>query len=111
MAHVQLPHTEAEFDNILVFCLGENHWCNYIEGDTTFICVIAGFNVAELTPSTPTSSANGSMPSIPLPDGGMSTVTRLFYQIMYKFAQKCLYIDYFSYFCIKYCRRAVNGVS
>ena len=35
------------------FCLGENHWCEYIEGDTTFICVIAGFNAAELTPKYP----------------------------------------------------------
>ena len=51
--HVQLPHTEAEFDNILGFCLGENHWCDYIEGDTTFICVIAGFNAEELTPKYP----------------------------------------------------------
>ena len=27
--------------------------CNYIEGDTSFICVIAGFNAAELTPKYP----------------------------------------------------------
>ena len=53
VAHVQLPRTEAEFDNILGFCLGENHWCDYIEGNTTFICVIAGFNAAELTPKYP----------------------------------------------------------
>ena len=53
VAHVQLPRTEAEFDNILGFCLGENHWCDYIEGDFTFICVIAGFNAAELTPKYP----------------------------------------------------------
>ena len=39
--------------NILGFCLGENHWCDYIEGDTTFICVIAGFNAEELTPKYP----------------------------------------------------------
>ena len=32
VAHVQLPKTEAEFDNILGFCLGQNHWCEYIEG-------------------------------------------------------------------------------
>ena len=50
---VQLPRNEAEFDNILDFCLGENHWCDYIEGDFTFICVIAGFNAAELTPKYP----------------------------------------------------------
>ena len=42
-----------EFDNILGFCLGENHWCDYIEGDTSFICVIAGFHAAELTPKYP----------------------------------------------------------
>ena len=53
VAHVQLPQTEAEFDNILGFCLGENHWCDYIEGDSTFICVIAGFNSEELTPKYP----------------------------------------------------------
>ena len=64
VAHVQLPRTEAEFDNILGFCLGQNHWCDYIEGDTTFICVIAAFrsalwdacqskNAAELTPKYP----------------------------------------------------------
>ena len=46
VAHVQLPRTEAEFDNILGFCLGQNHWCDYIEGDTTFICVIAAFRSA-----------------------------------------------------------------
>ena len=40
-------------DNILGFCLGENHWCDYIEGDFTFICVIAGFNAAGLTPKYP----------------------------------------------------------
>ena len=53
VVHVQLPKTEAEFDNILGFCLGENHWCDYIEGDLSFICVIAGFNAAELTPKYP----------------------------------------------------------
>lgn len=53
VVHVQLPRTEAEFDNILGFCLGENHWCDYIEGDLTFICVIAGFNAEELIPKYP----------------------------------------------------------
>ena len=53
VAHVQLPKTEAEFDNILGFCLGENHWCDYIEGDFSFICVIAGYNAEELTPKYP----------------------------------------------------------
>ena len=53
VAHVQLPCTEAEFDDILDFCLSENHWCDYIEGDFTFICVIAGFNAAELPPNYP----------------------------------------------------------
>jgi len=47
VAHVQLPKTEAEFDNILGFCLGKNHWCEYIEGDLSFLCVIAGFNAKE----------------------------------------------------------------
>ena len=45
--------TEAEFDNILGFCLGHNHWCEYIEGDLSFLCVIAGFNAEELTPKYP----------------------------------------------------------
>jgi len=53
VVHVQLPQTEAEFDNILGFCLGENHWCDYIEGDLTFICVIAGFNATELASKYP----------------------------------------------------------
>ena len=53
VAHVQLPKTEAEFDNILGFCLGQNHWCEYIEGDLSFLCVIAGFNAEELTPKYP----------------------------------------------------------
>jgi hypothetical protein len=53
VAHVQLPKTEAEFDNILGWCLGQNHWCEYIEGDLSFLCVIAGFNAAELTPKYP----------------------------------------------------------
>ena len=48
MTHVQLPKTEAEFDNILVWCLGQNHWCEYIEGDLSFLCVIAGLNAEEL---------------------------------------------------------------
>ena len=45
--------TEAEFDNILGFCLGQNHWCEYIEGNLSFLCVIAGFNAEELTPKYP----------------------------------------------------------
>ena len=64
VAHVQLPKTEAEFDNILGICLGQNHWCEYIEGDLSFLCVIAGFrsalwdacqsqNAEELTPKYP----------------------------------------------------------
>ena len=50
--------------NILGFCLGQNHWCEYIEGDLSFLCVIAGFrsalwdacqskNAEELTPKYP----------------------------------------------------------
>jgi len=53
VVHVQLPKSEAEFDNILGFCLGENHWCDYIEGNLSFMCVVAGFNAAELTPKCP----------------------------------------------------------
>ena len=53
VAHVQLPKTEAEFDNILSFCLTQNHWCEYIEGDLSFLCVIAGYNAEELTPKYP----------------------------------------------------------
>ena len=53
VAHVQLPKTESEFDHILGWCLGQNKWCDYIEGDLSFICVIAGFNAAELTPKYP----------------------------------------------------------
>ena len=53
VAHVQLPKSEAEFDNILGFCLGQNHWCEYIDGDLSFLCVIASYNAAELTPKYP----------------------------------------------------------
>lgn len=53
VAHLQLPKTESEFDHILGWCLGQNRWCDYIEGDLSFICVIAGFNAAELTPKYP----------------------------------------------------------
>ena len=53
VAHVQLPKSESEFDNILGFCLGENHWCEYVEGDLSFLCVIAGYNAEELTPKYP----------------------------------------------------------
>ena len=48
-----VPKTEAEFDNILGWCLGQNHWWDYIAGDNTFICVIAAFNASELTPKYP----------------------------------------------------------
>ena len=53
VAHVQLPKSEAEFDNILGWCLGQNKWCEYIEGDLSFLCVIAGYNASELTPKYP----------------------------------------------------------
>ena len=53
VAHVQLPKSEAEFDKILSFCITNNHWCEYIEGDLSFLCVIAGYNVEELTPKYP----------------------------------------------------------
>ena len=53
VAHVQLPKTEAEFDNVLSFCLTQNHWCEYIEGDLSFLCVIASYNAEELTPQYP----------------------------------------------------------
>lgn len=53
VAHVQLPKTETEFDYILGWCLAQNHWCDYIAGDLSFLCVIAGFNAAELTPKYP----------------------------------------------------------
>ncbi len=53
VAHVQLPKTEVEFDNVLSFCLIQNHWCEYIEDDLSFLCVIAGYNAEELTPKYP----------------------------------------------------------
>ena len=53
VAHVQLPKSEAEFDQILGFCLGQNKWCEYIEGDLSFLCVIAGFNAEDVTPKYP----------------------------------------------------------
>jgi hypothetical protein len=33
--------------------LGQNKWCEYIEDDLSFLCVIAGFNAEELTPKYP----------------------------------------------------------
>ena len=42
-----------KFDNILSFCMLQNHWCEYIEGDLSFLCVIAGYNPEELTPRYP----------------------------------------------------------
>ena len=53
VVHVQLPKNETEFDNILGFCIGQNKWCDYIEGNLSFICVIAGYNAEELTPKYP----------------------------------------------------------
>ena len=50
---VQQPQTEAEFDNILSFCMLQNHWCEYIESNLSFLCVIAGYNPEELTPKYP----------------------------------------------------------
>ena len=49
----ELEAENAEFDNILGWCLGQNKWCDYIEGNFSFICVVAGFNAAELTPKYP----------------------------------------------------------
>ena len=51
VAHVQLPKTEAEFDNILGWCLGQNHWCEYIEGDFSFLCVIDGSQLHKRNPA------------------------------------------------------------
>ena len=79
VTHVQLPKTEAEFDNILGWCLGQNHCCEYIEGDLSFLCVIVGFNAEELTPSIQTSSVKEFMPSVMPPAGGMSMGKRPFY--------------------------------
>ena len=53
VVHVQLPKNESEFDSILGFCIQQNHWCEYIEGNLSFLCVIAGFNAEELTPKYP----------------------------------------------------------
>jgi hypothetical protein len=47
----QLIHLST--NNILGFCLGENHWCDYIEDNLSFLCVVAGFNATELTPKYP----------------------------------------------------------
>ena len=53
VVHVLLPKPEAKFENIFGWCLGQNKWCDYIECNISFICVIAGFNAAELTPKYP----------------------------------------------------------
>ena len=53
VVHVQLPKPEAKFENIFGWRLGQNKGCDYIEGNISFICVIAGFNAAELTPKYP----------------------------------------------------------
>ena len=51
--HVERDDFKAEFDKILSFCLIKNQWCEYIEGDLSILCVIAGFNAEELTPKYP----------------------------------------------------------
>ena len=53
VVHVQQPQTEAKFDSILSFCILQNHWCEYIESNLSFLCVIAGYNPEELTPKYP----------------------------------------------------------
>ena len=53
VAQVQLPSNESEFDRILGFCMNQNRWCEYIEDDLSFLCVIAGYNFNELTPKYP----------------------------------------------------------
>ena len=53
IVHVQLPQTAAEVDNNLSFCMLQNHWCEYIESNLSFLCVIAGYNPEELTPKYP----------------------------------------------------------
>ena len=83
VAHVQFPKTEAEFDNILGFCLRQNHWCEYIEGDLSFLCVIAGYNAEELRPYTQTSSVSVFTPSAMPPAGGMSMGKNVFLIIFY----------------------------
>ena len=37
VVHVQLPKTEAEFDNILGWCLGQNKWCDYTYSGTVLL--------------------------------------------------------------------------
>ena len=49
VVHVLLPKPEAKFENIFGWRLGQNKGCDYIEGNLSFICVIA----AELTPKYP----------------------------------------------------------
>ena len=72
VAHVQLPKSETEFDNILGFCIGQNKWCEYIEGNFSFLCVMAGYNAEELTPKYPDFIKDAFMPYTMQCTGGMN---------------------------------------
>ena len=48
VVHVQLPKSEAEFDNILGWFIGQQKLHEFVRGDYTFICAFAGCNCEEL---------------------------------------------------------------
>lgn len=48
MAQVQLTQDEADFDNKLGIAMGLHIWHDYIQGDTSFFCMLSGCNVEEL---------------------------------------------------------------
>ena len=72
VVHVQLPKTEAEFDNILGWCLGQNHWCEYMRVIYRSSASLQALMPPNSPPSTPTSSVNVFMRSAMPLAGGMS---------------------------------------
>ena len=72
VAHVQLPKSEAEFDQILGFCLGQNKWCEYIEGICPSSASLQATTPKNLAPNTLTLSKSVFLPFMMLFIGGMS---------------------------------------
>lgn len=53
VAHVQFATDEADFDKKLGAAIALQQLHEYIEGDITFFCMLAGINTAEVPPAWP----------------------------------------------------------
>ena len=73
VAHVQFATDEADFDKKLGTAIALQQLHEYIEGDLTFFCMLAGINADEVPATCQTESASLSVPSVPPQGGGMST--------------------------------------